>query len=461
MNGLRTTRVVIIDDKIEEALPLIQGLGRLGIGAVYCSGLPGEHPRPRLDNIRLVFLDLHLVETGDFKAILRTTIDSLTKIVDTSSPGIGVVYWTRHGEEEKQFFEQLLAEQLPNFHPRFILPLEKVKYVDGSTDLFDELLRQVEELLDKYPAFRIGLEWEQFVHDAASTSTDMLSGIAKNDDDLLGIQAAFVKASGVSTLVNQHDALSRLFDGLNDVLLDHVQVAALRAKREEERFGQLLLDRCSTHSSLSNMQRAEINRILLTSQLGLTDSQTWPGNVYVLKLWNEEQTEFPYPTNEKDIRKCLYELYPCPDAVSENKQNAKEWKNQLKAIASSTTPCVVEITPICDHAAHKATSARLLCGLLIILPESGVEMVAYDGRLALPPASRSFAKDLFFTMLNVEKADLKGRYILVMNARQLTTMPLDSLKLQLPAFRLRHSVVVDIQAWFATHAARPGYRVVM
>jgi hypothetical protein len=49
MRGLQTSRVVVIDDDAQEAIPIIQALGRLGIGCTYIAGDQMEYlPKPPL-----------------------------------------------------------------------------------------------------------------------------------------------------------------------------------------------------------------------------------------------------------------------------------------------------------------------------------------------------------------------------------------------------------------------------
>ena len=60
MDGLRTTRVLVIDDRRDEAQGVIDALARDGIGAVYYSQDVRNHPRKPLTGIRLAALDMNL-----------------------------------------------------------------------------------------------------------------------------------------------------------------------------------------------------------------------------------------------------------------------------------------------------------------------------------------------------------------------------------------------------------------
>ena len=73
MKGLRTGRVIVIDDKLGEALPLIKALWLRGIPVTFCSGQPDEFPSEPYRGMRLVFLDLHLIEGGGAHGAIQAT----------------------------------------------------------------------------------------------------------------------------------------------------------------------------------------------------------------------------------------------------------------------------------------------------------------------------------------------------------------------------------------------------
>ncbi|MFL9839315.1 hypothetical protein ABS768_17705, partial [Flavobacterium sp. ST-75] len=52
--------VIVIDDKISEAIPLIKLLSKKGIATTYYSGKDTELPLQPLQKIRLAFVDIQL-----------------------------------------------------------------------------------------------------------------------------------------------------------------------------------------------------------------------------------------------------------------------------------------------------------------------------------------------------------------------------------------------------------------
>lgn len=175
----------------------------------------------------------------------------------------------------------------------------------------------------------------------------------------------------------------------------------------------------------------------------VSDKTPRPGNLYVPQGWTPKET-FPYLLDSAQGRGLLRELFRIHG-------DGNEEKARLDGLVAGLQPCLLEITPACDHAGGKVEHARLLSGVLLPLPDS--EELEY-GRV-LPAESRSFAKDTEYFEIHGNGLDRAFRIILL--ARRVLTLSLADLGKHTPALRLRHPVVSDIRAWFASHAARPGY----
>ena len=75
------SKVVVIDDQINEALPLIKLLSEKGATTLYYSGVPEEMPDSPLVGVRLVFCDLRFSTTTDSKSIISNILAMLRKII--------------------------------------------------------------------------------------------------------------------------------------------------------------------------------------------------------------------------------------------------------------------------------------------------------------------------------------------------------------------------------------------
>jgi len=147
MNGLQTTRVVVIDDEFLEAEPLLRGLARLGIGALYFNG--EEFPESLITGTRLVFLDLHLsgAAGGAHGAILKS-VGVLSQVVPEITGEVGVICWTKHSDEVKDF-AATLKERWPKFEPAFVMGLPKAEFLKPREDAFARLLVGVDGIFSE------------------------------------------------------------------------------------------------------------------------------------------------------------------------------------------------------------------------------------------------------------------------------------------------------------------------
>lgn len=242
MNGLQTARVVIVDDDFAEIEPLLRGLSTLGIGAFYFNGDDSELPsdgKP-LQGIRLVFLDLHLIDgSGVGHGALANTVGVLMRIIPEKKGEVGIVCWTKHAEDKAEL-EAMLKERVPKLEPAFILCLSKQEFIPAKPDVFAKLIMHVdamfgeilagaepksasdtqnttvvetllplkdrisgairdahqktyageaaniaalrgkiENIFNELPSLRLVWEWEQAVHNAANDATSLLHEIAE------------------------------------------------------------------------------------------------------------------------------------------------------------------------------------------------------------------------------------------------------------------------------------------
>src|SRR3989339_734888 len=100
IENLSTSRVLVVDDKPEEAIPILTALSEVGVGCVYVKGDDYERlPTKPIEGIRLVFLDMRLGEGGDQKGVLSKTLHVLKKCVSPNTMPLVVVCWTMHPED--------------------------------------------------------------------------------------------------------------------------------------------------------------------------------------------------------------------------------------------------------------------------------------------------------------------------------------------------------------------------
>jgi len=155
--------VVIIDEKPEEALPIIKALSKSGISTTYYTGITDdEFPNPASQIIRLVFLDLQLIDSiTDEYQIATSLIQVLKKIISPQNGPYILVIWSKNYAKYGAFFEKEIKKNENGISPACIVRLNK-------SDCLDRVKIQ-------------SIDPEDFI----SEITDSLTGSLQEDEILL------------------------------------------------------------------------------------------------------------------------------------------------------------------------------------------------------------------------------------------------------------------------------------
>lgn len=142
----RCGKVLVIDDRIEEAMPLLNILGQKSVSTIYFSGMQTEFPQVPFNEIRLVFCDLKFYASSDPKIIVSNVVGILQSLIAADNGPYILLIWSSHGTD----FEGALQEQLTSaqIKPEFILRLDKNEFFTTQTndEVFDQLIDQISEL---------------------------------------------------------------------------------------------------------------------------------------------------------------------------------------------------------------------------------------------------------------------------------------------------------------------------
>lgn len=139
--------VLIIDDNIDEAMPLIKLLSKKGIASIYLSGSDAELPEKPLTKIRLAFIDIQLTGPTDPESHAQTIMRILdTVIPDNNGPYI-VIIWTVTSQTNVEVLKEKL-ESADN-GPVEIIQLRKSFYIRTVADdgQYDDLIAQIDDVL--------------------------------------------------------------------------------------------------------------------------------------------------------------------------------------------------------------------------------------------------------------------------------------------------------------------------
>ena len=135
-------KALIIDDKIEEALPLIKLLSNRGTNTMYYSGVFAEMPENPLEGVRLVFCDLKFNSAPDAKSVASNILSVLKKLIATNNGPYILLVWSTHQNDYIDELTDVLKEE--EIKPEFILCLDKADYFE-TKDVLGTALESVFE----------------------------------------------------------------------------------------------------------------------------------------------------------------------------------------------------------------------------------------------------------------------------------------------------------------------------
>ena len=128
-------KVVIVDDRFQEILPLINILNKNAIPVIYYSGRASELPIKPLHGIRLFFLDLRFSTNTDTKTIVSNACNILQTILGENNGPYLLIIWSSTGTDYK---EELENAGIP------ILYLE----IDQQIDSFEQIRTRVQSFME-------------------------------------------------------------------------------------------------------------------------------------------------------------------------------------------------------------------------------------------------------------------------------------------------------------------------
>ena len=405
--------IVIVDDQITEALPLMNALAKRGVSYSYYDGKGNSYPAKPLDSVRLIFLDMHLDEaTGgatSTKNIVSLLVAGIGALVAENNGPYAVMVWSKHDSQHlAELKDTLLNQDSVPCKPIAVLNMEKsmcfesqnvcmdgkdtsVIWVlkDGGLEIIEQNLKKQLETVD---AFLLMCNWENGVRTSARETIRTVASIFDNDsqkwnENLKACMVRMAKAYAGHTLeVSDANVIRNAYYSMNSIVND---VNGVQVECEVD----------SVSKDIAVLQKRDgVRGHIIVSEF-------FDGKEYILA--HEEKTFRLYEeqkvicesgqinsifTSKKDeydnIKEKLYEMYW--DSVSSinsslnirsyildlnrpgniykasdgmKKELCEEYN--LDYSSSEIVAIELEISPLCDYAQKKRMRFRLLPGLQI------------------------------------------------------------------------------------------------
>jgi len=443
MNGFRTSRALIIDDEIIEAMPIVRALGLLGISSIYHDAHPDRDYSTKHAGVRLLVLDMVLGErvadANNPKDVASGLIGALRQILDPSPGLLVAVCWTKHKENVDEFVKAF-ATEFPYIQLADVLVLEKTDVEDPAKS--ESLVQGIRDAMSRYEPATLLLGWEQLVHEAATKTTSNICELAAThaatektswSDGAYAVCAALALAERGARLTTEGPdfALRGLTDALGPLLLDRIEHATPDVPKEVaallfETAGREVDQWVNSTSLLRTDLRAILNSKVNISY-NVTKGEVCPGNVYVLPWKGENYAATqPYFSEWPEVKADTFCFKPG------------------EKLAPGHFPVLVEITPPCDFAQGKGKVPRFVTGFLI--PESSTAPIREEA---------AYVRRVSIFQLNT--LDINGVHSLAINCHYIVSFPRAITQKLHPSFRLRSAIAADVVAWIGAHMSRPGF----
>jgi hypothetical protein len=459
MNIPLNGRIAIIDDKIDQAMPLINVLAKRRCPYLYFSGevkyLPDEGDRP--NDIRILFLDINLIDDQEHppKVLKGRLVPVLKRVISKDNYPYVLVFWSRNEAEHGTMIEEIFNTDLKDRKPiAFVREESKLSYysADGEpTENYEEnvagLFDNISSNITNFMAYSNMLNWENKVHSSADKT---LQEIFKSchtyeswsDNAGFLISKLGESYSGKNTFKAQNDGmkLKSSYQAFNNVFYDTLEYSINNSSFENLKtltYNPDLADKETIYS---------VNRKLLISEEKSTAD--YSGTV-VHDTDPQTDDVFKELQNNCFDRKMIAEEIGAASAEEDRTEDnntklkkliEKECSKKRTEIRKSWKKIYFVTTPLCDFVQRKCYNSRVIKGMLI-----KAEYLDYiDQRSEAIFVSPKFKFD-------------KDTYVLILHFRYFFTAPVNTEdERRQPLFRVRQQLLSEVQSKLARHISRQG-----
>lgn len=417
LNLPQSGRVVVIDDKPDESLPLVKVLSKDKISVTYFTGRREELPVQPFSDVRLVFLDIVLegAEGTDDKTKLSIATGVIGQIIDKDNGPFILVAWTKHRELIKEMEGRLKEE---NYQP-IVTDLQKYEFKDDKTGKYNYNLQKIgeklKERLENLSIFEIFILWENIVQNSASSIVNEFSKLVEFNKDWNGkLKNIFYKLAEASAgrtldINSSQEVLKNALFTFDGIFAD-----TLEKNIHEEHYNEI--DLSSRESGVEEGIKGKINSKLIIDGSGL--GGFYPGNVYKI----DENNYINEALNTSNI-------------------------GEINEIKNMSIPIIVEVSPLCDFVQDKIKLSRIVKGFLCPIE------VQIDGTAI--KTYKKLKSNAYFLYISPVIEYNEKPYRLVIDFRYFSAKSIDENGNRL-IFRLRKDILSDIQTKLSSHINRPG-----
>lgn len=445
-------RIAVIDDKIEQATPLLQVLAQKRCPCSYYSGevkyLPQEGDTS--NDIRILFLDINLIDDSvqSDKSLKAKLIPVLSRVISRDNYPYVLIYWSRTEVEHKKLVEDIFENHLTDRQPIAFLSQNKLSFfgLDGTpTANFEQnintLFDNINTILNKYKAYNYLVGWENQVHTSADKTLQEIFKKTQNWTDNANylINKLGESYAGRNTYKEQSASgqMKSSFQAFNNVFYDTLEYSINNSTYggdEKLKYDYALTDKESIYAINKKLLISDENDVMAYSGMVTEDTNTKSENAFEDLLNNSFNrtrlaTEIKDRPENKEKEKRELEKIIKTESSDKRKEIRKHWVR-----------IYFVVTPLCDFVQAKSYNVRVVKGMLI-----RAEHLKYiDERSEAIFISPQFKYN-------------NDKYAIVLHFRYFFTSPggkgVKGLK---TLFRVRQQMLSEVQSKLARHVSRQG-----
>ncbi len=441
-------RIAIIDNELDQALPLMKVFAKNNLPYVFYKGddvafLPDENSR--FNDIRLLFLDINLLNsrTASDKEVKSSLFSVIRAVISENNFPYSLIYWSRQEKEYSGVVEDLFANELKDRRPINLIPFVKSDFFPNFSDIETEndidLIAEIEKIINAQHSYSYLLEWENIVHKAADkTLQEVFSSYHEFEDwannanyilEKLGnaylgkhyndntpdekIKASFISFNSVFKDTLEHNVYTTDIPNAVNLTYDTSKVVGKVNSINEK---------LNISKDVKNI--AESGNILVLEN---ADEKFF--GALLIKLLSKIQLGNYLRQQQKEITEIELNSFA--------KKELKKIKEEIKA---SWIKIEMVVTPICDFV-QKSNKIydRIVKGLLI----------PSEYKMFIDEKSEA----IFVLPITINYNDKE--YILILDFRYFSTTELNPENAK-PVFRLRQELLAEVQSRLARHISRQG-----
>ncbi len=450
-------RVAIIDNEIGEVEPLFKIFSKNRIPYTFVKGddmdyLPEENDES--NDIRLVFLDLNLLEnrTPEPKEVKSSLYPILKRVISKNNFPYSIILWSKQEHQYSEVLKELFEEGLSDRRPITIESFIKSDFFDLEGNVIEDsgkdIIEEIKEILLKHQAYSTLVYWENKVHKSADNVLQTIFN-AYEDEYWVNKTNFIISKLGEAYLGYKNYKTSNYIEktkgslqAFNNIFYDSLESDINLISHIEEQefltFDDSLFDKKKVLDTINFKLLASITEIDLDYTGTVSEDINLNSDKIFETLLNDS---FDRYSTTPEING-----YVALDSKKQNSELNKISSAKRKKIREEWNKIYLVVTPLCDKVQDKHRKIRVIKGFII-----NEEYKKYiDNKSEAIYISPSF----YCERTNKSK-------VIVLNFRYFFTYPtdkklLESLKHINPIFRLRSSVISEIQSKLARHVSRQG-----